>query len=86
MYPVLRSCFVAPPSEGSLDGRLPHLKISAVRGLQVGPDVFPFSILVIYMIMLFTISAQLEGVRTRTNPQQVMIMPASFIPVKLTPF
>ena len=31
------------------------------------------------------ISAQLEGVSTRMKPQQILIRPASFIPVKAVP-
>ena len=39
----------------------------------------------LYMMMLRTISAQLAGVRTRTKPQQEMMIPPSFIPVKMAP-
>ena len=43
-------------------------------------------VLIVYKIMLLTVSAQLEGVRTRMKPQQMMMIPTSFIPVKTTPF
>ena len=42
-------------------------------------------VFILYMMMLRTISAQLAGVRTRMKPQQEMMIPTSFIPVKMTP-
>ena len=37
-------------------------------------------------MMLMTLSAQLEGVRTMMNPQQIMMIPACFMLLKVTPF
>ena len=39
----------------------------------------------LHLIMLPTVSVQVEGVRTRMKPQQMTMIPTSFIPVKTLP-
>ena len=81
IYPVLRSGVDSVPCGGKLYGRLLQLYTSHnhTSGLKL-------SILQYYLMMLLILSAQLEGVRTMMNPQQMMMMPACVMLLKVTPF